>query len=229
MIDSHVRGIYKSRSGPYICGMITVGIVEDDHEVRDGIQEFCNSQPDLSCDLAEGSAEAFLGKLTPETIPDVILMDIALPGMSGIHATRLIKERFPDVDVLMLTVYIEPAKVLESLCAGASGYILKTTPFQQIRDSIKIVRAGGAPMSPPIAREVIEHFHSEHATLARSPMTAKEREVIIGLVDGLSYKMIAERLGVTIETVRSHIKNIYRKLHVHGKAEVIRKNLRGEV
>ena len=229
MIDSHVHGIYKVGCGTYFGGMVTVGIIEDDHEVCEGIREFCNAQPDLSCDLAEGSAEAFLRKLTPETVPDVILMDIALPGMSGVDATRLIKERFPDVDILMLTVYMDPGKVLESLCAGASGYILKTTPFQQIRESIKIVHAGGAPMSPPIARKVIEHFHGEHATSAGPPLTGKEREVITGLVDGLSYRMIADRLCVTIETVRSHIKNIYRKLQVHNKAEVIRRNLRGEI
>jgi DNA-binding NarL/FixJ family response regulator len=163
-------------------------------------------------------------------MPDVILMDIGLPGMSGISAIRLVRERYPDIDVIMLTVYHDPHKVFQSLCAGASGYLLKTTPFAMIREAIELVRNGGAAMSPQIARKVIDYFHPGVQNRGETcPLTAREREVVLALVEGLSYKLIAEQMNVSLDTVRSHIKSIYRKLHVHGKAEVIGRSLRGEI
>lgn len=113
--------------------------------------------------------------------------------------------------------------------AGASGYLLKATPFSQILESVREVHSGGAPMSPQIARKVIEYFQPKKPRTKGPPFTSKEMEVIIGLVEGLSYKMIGSRMGVSIETVRSHIKSIYKKMHVHGKAEVISKSLKGEI
>jgi DNA-binding NarL/FixJ family response regulator len=133
------------------------------------------------------------------------------------------------VDIIMLTVYMDPHKIFQSLYAGACGYLLKSTPFPQILESIRDVRAGGSPMSPQIARKVIEHFQPEKPQARNTPFTPKELEVIVGLVEGLSYKMIGDRMGVSLETVRSHIKSIYRKMHVHGKAEVISKSLKGEI
>lgn len=219
----------KSSAGIYSGKMITVGIVEDDAGVRESIRDYCNLQPDLCCDLAEESAEQFLARLTDEQVPDVVLMDIGLPGMSGIDAIRLLKERHPDVDVIMLTVYHDPQTIFQSLCAGASGYLLKTTPFLELQAAIRDVHAGGAPMSAQIARKVVDYFHPEAAVGSEQILTAREKEVIFGLVDGLSYKMIAGRLSVTVETVRSHIKSIYRKLQVHSKAEVISRSLKGEI
>lgn len=214
-----------SRPGP----RITVGIVEDDREVREAFRTYCNQQSDLRCTIAAESAEAFLTTLPATGRPDVVLMDIGLPGMSGIEAIRQVKRQFPNISVIMLTVYMDSQKVFDSLCAGASGYLLKTTPFNEIRLAISEVYGGGAPMSPQIARKVIEYFRRKEQDEAQGELTPKEREIVEGLVDGLSYKMIADRLEVTIETVRTHIKSIYQKLHIHSKAEAITKSLRGEI
>jgi DNA-binding NarL/FixJ family response regulator len=155
-------------------------------------------------------------------------MDIGLPGMSGIDGMKLIKQDYPDVDIVMLTVYNDADKIFQSLCAGATGYLLKNTPLEEIKEGIELLTRGGSPMSPQIARKVIDFFGSEKKKVA-SPLSEKEKEIVVGLVDGLSYKLIADRMSISLETVRFHIKNIYRKLHVHSKAEVISKSLKGEI
>ena len=209
--------------------MITVAIVEDDRDIRDVIQKYLDSQEGFICRTALDSVEEFLAVLEEEIPPDVILMDIGLPGMSGIDGIRLIKQMFPNIDIVMLTIYHDSQKIFNSLCAGASGYLLKNTPLPEIKNGIEMLTAGGAPMSPHIARKLIHHFNPDKKVKRKSPLTLKEREIVVGLVDGLSYKMIADRMNISVETVRFHIKNIYQKLHVHSKAEVITKSLRGEI
>ena len=209
--------------------MISVAIIEDDQEVRQAFCEYIASQDNFICKFADESVESFLNKLDPGNLPDIILMDISLPGMSGISGIKIIKERYPDIDIVMLTVHNDPHKIFQSLCAGASGYLLKTTPFKEITKSLTELYAGGSPMSPQIARKVIEHFHPDKKQQPKSPLTDKENEIVMDLVDGLSYKMIADNQNISIETVRSHIKHIYTKLHVHCKADVIRKSLQGEI
>lgn len=229
MSVSHQYGMYNDLPPVYIGTMISVGIVEDDRVVREAISEYCSRQSGMVCDLAEESAEAFLARLNDHPPPDVVLMDIGLPGLSGIHAIRLIKERHPQVNIIMLTVYMDSRKVFDSLCAGASGYLLKTTPFSEIKEAIEVVHAGGAPMSPQIARRVIERLQQKPKPAGEEILTPREREIVLGLVEGASYKMLAGRLNVTVETIRTHIKNIYSKLHIHSKAEVISKSLKGEI
>lgn len=209
--------------------MITVAIVEDDEVIREGITEYLDNQENLICTTAKPSVEHFLAVLNEETVPDVILMDIGLPGMSGISGMKLITEKYPSVSIIMFTVYNDSHKIFESLCAGASGYLLKNTSFPEIKQAIEIIHGGGSMMSPPIARKVMEHFHTGRKRQVVSPLTDKEKEIVQGLVDGLSYKMIAGSASISIETVRTHIKNIYKKLHVHCKADVIRKSLSGEI
>jgi DNA-binding NarL/FixJ family response regulator len=209
--------------------MISVGIVEDDSEVREAICSYLNDQENMQCKLAEESVEKFMRFLYPDKLPDVILMDIGLPGMSGISGIKLIKEKYPEIDILMLTVHNEPHKIFQSLCAGATGYLLKTTPLTGIKKFIEELSMGGAPMSPQIARRVIEYFQEGKEEKKESPLTDKEKEIVLDLVDGLSYKMIADKQSVSIDTVRTHIKHIYYKLHVHCKADVIRKSLQGEI
>ena len=209
--------------------MINVGIVEDDNEIREAMCNYLNEQENIRCNLAEESVEKFMRFLFPEKLPNVILMDIGLPGMSGISGIKLIKEKFPEIDILMLTVHNDPQKIFQSLCAGATGYLLKTTPLTEIKKFVEELAEGGAPMSPQIARRVIEFFQNDKEERQSSPLTDKEKEIVLDLVDGLSYKMIADKQNITIETVRTHIKHIYNKLHVHCKADVIRKSLQGEI
>jgi len=209
--------------------MISVAIVEDDDVIREGVREYLDSQENMICTAAKSSVERFLAVLNEETRPDVILMDIGLPGMSGISGMKLITEKYPGISIIMFTVYNDSHRIFESLCAGASGYFLKNTSFPEMKQAIEIIYSGGSMMSPPIARKVMEHFHAGRKRLVTSPLTDKEKEIVQGLVDGLSYKMIAGSASISIETVRTHIKNIYKKLHVHCKADVIRKSLSGEI
>jgi len=194
--------------------MINVAIVEDDSFIRESLQEFIDTQQEMSCCVAKGSVESFLNWLQKDNLPDVILMDIGLPGMSGISGIKLVKEQYPNVNILMLTVYNDSHKIFQSLCAGASGYLLKNTPFNEIRQAIEIVQEGGSSMSPQIARKVVDYFRTGNRGDKNSSLTVKEKQIVMSLVDGLSYKMIADKENITLDTVRSHIKNIYRKLHV---------------
>lgn len=209
--------------------MIFVGIVEDDQEIRNGIVSFLSKQPGFVCDLAVGSVEELLASLSSENSPQVLIMDLGLPGMSGVEGISFVKSRYPEMDIVVFSVYNDPKKIFDSLCAGATGYLLKNTPFSELKEGIELLAKGGSPMSPQIARKVIDFFQPAKKIEKVSPLSDKEKEIVVGLVDGLSYKLIADRLSISIETVRFHIKNIYRKLHVHGKAEVITKSLRGEI
>ncbi len=209
--------------------MINVAIIEDDKEIRNAFCEYISDQENFICKYAVESVENFIRQIDSEKLPDIILMDIGLPGMSGISGIKLIKERYPEISIMMLTVHNDPAKIFQSLCAGATGYLLKTTPFKEIKKSLIDLYNGGAPMSPQIARRVVEYFRTSKNPNINSDLTNKEKEIVLNLVDGLSYKMIADKHNISIETVRSHIKNIYSKLHVHCKADVIRKSLQGEI
>src|SRR5699024_10485509 len=206
------------------------GIVEDNKKIRDLIQRYLDMQDELSCPLAVDSVEKMTDYLEEQEAPDVILMDIKLPGMSGIEGMGLIKEKYPDIDIMMLTVYHDSHKIFKALRAGASGYLLKHTSLPEIKESILTLIDGGAPMSPQIARKVITHFQTNtKAKSSDSNLTSREDDIVTGLVDGLSYKMIADRYDISIDTVRTHIRNIYKKLHVNSKAEVIAKSLKGEI
>ncbi len=209
--------------------MISAGIIEDDDQIRKSIQDYLNCQAGFRCDWSFNSIESFLIHLREDNQPQVLIMDLGLPGMSGIDGMKLIKQQHPQIDLVVFSVYNDPQKIFDSLCAGATGYLLKTTPLDEIKSGLELLVNGGSPMSPQIARKVIEFFSPRGKREAPSPLSAKEREIVVGLVDGLSYKLIADRLRISIETVRFHIKSIYRKLHVHGKAEVIAKSLRGEI
>jgi len=212
--------------------MITLGIIEDDKDIRTGLQKYLSHQSNLLCDVAAGSVEEFLEKTRDTELPDVILSDIGLPGMSGIDGIRLLKEKDPEVDIIMVTVYNDWQKIFDSLKAGASGYLVKNTPLTEIKKAIETVHNGGSVMSPEIARKVMEFFNpspSQQEKAGDAVLTPKEKQIVIGLVDGLSYKLLADRMDVSIDTIRFHIKNIYKKLHVNSKTEVISKSLRGEI
>lgn len=209
-----------------------IAIVEDNVKIRDLIQQYLNMQADMNCGFAASSVEALLSHLKEGFRPQIVLMDIDLEGMSGIDGMKLVKSQYPDVEIIMLTVYHDSHKIFNSLRAGASGYLLKHTSLPEIREAIDVVLSGGSPMSPQIARKVITFFNSPEEGAEEKPesgLTLREQEIVVGLVDGLSYKMIADRMDISIDTVRAHIRNIYKKLHVNSKAEVIAKSLRGEI
>jgi len=209
--------------------MIKVGIVEDNVKIRNLIQRYLDMQDGISCSVAVDSVEEMLDYLKEQELPDILLMDIQLPGMSGIEGIGIIKQDYPEIDIIMLTVYHDSHKIFDSLKAGASGYLLKHTSLPEIKDAVEDLAKGGAPMSPQIARKVIQYFNTNQAKKTESNLTAREQDIVNGLVDGLSYKMIADRYDISIDTVRAHIRNIYKKLHVNSKAEVIAKSLRGEI
>jgi DNA-binding NarL/FixJ family response regulator len=207
--------------------MIRIAIIEDDTLVRNNLVAFFSQQEDFICSIEAGSVEQFFEQANHIEHLDIILSDIGLPGMNGIDAIPLLKKKFMSASIVMLSVYADNDHIFKALCAGAVGYLQKDTPLEGVQDSLKVILKGGSVMSPAIARKVIEYFAPRRTY--NDPLTAKERQVITAMVDGLSYKMIGERLGITLETVRQHIKNIYRKLHVNSKAEVISRSIRGEL
>lgn len=191
--------------------MAVIGIVEDNIKIRDLIQRYLDMQKDMECPVAVDSVEEMVEHLEKYTKPDVILMDIQLPGMSGIKGMELIKSKYPEIEIIMLTVYHDSHKIFDSLKAGASGYLLKHTSLPEIKESIENLLKGGAPMSPQIARKVISHFNEEAPKKNEDSMlTNREQDIVNGLVDGLSYKLIADRYDISIDTVRAHIRNIYK-------------------
>ncbi len=209
--------------------MITVAIVEDIKDIREPLKEFLSEQEEFLCQTAEESVEAFFDNYNKELPPDVILLDIGLPGISGLAAISLIKEQLPDSEIIMLTVHEEHDKIFSALKAGASGYLIKSTPLLKIKEAIMDVNKGGAPMSPPIARKVIKFFDVEEVNNKESLLTKKEEKIVHYIVDGLNYKMIAANLNVTIDAIKYHLKNIYKKLQINSKGELIAKSIRGEI
>ena len=209
--------------------MVTVGIIEDDEQIREAIRDYLNRNESFACEKVASSVEDFLKLLAVDSSPDVVLCDIGLPGMSGIVGIGFLKERHPEMNIVMLTVHDDPEKIFQALCAGATGYLLKNTPFRQIKEGIETAFSGGAPMSPEIAAKVVSFFRENRPKQPSSTLTDKEKEVVAGLVDGLSYKLIAGRMGISVQTVQVHIKSIYRKLQAHSKGEVIAKSLKGEI
>jgi DNA-binding NarL/FixJ family response regulator len=201
---------------------IRVSIVEDLAEVREGLVDLVQSDGELSMVSSFKDAESAAQKL-PELKADIVVMDINLPGMSGIDCIRSIKEKCPGTQFLMFTVYENDDKVLEALQAGATGYLLKRTKPEQILDSIKELNQGGSPMSSNIARKLLNIFLHEKKATKKEVLSDRENEVLQLLADGLLYKEIANRLYIGHGTVRQHLHNIYEKLHVHNRTEAVNK------
>jgi len=201
--------------------MITVAIVEDDKYIRSSIAEFLQMQPDFKLLGEFGSVEAFIATGPG---PDVLLLDIELPGISGLEGAFRIKEEHPDTNILMLTVYEDRERIFKALQAGATGYLLKNTPLIKIRTAIIEATEGGAPMSPLVAKKVIAYFSGKPAPVEESNhehLTVREHEVSLLLINGDTYKQIAWRLNISPDTVRQHIKNIYRKLQINSRVQLI--------
>lgn len=210
--------------------MITVSIVDDEAKLRQSIATFVNGAPGYKCVGSYGSAEAALERL-PTDNPDVVLMDINMGGMNGIECVEKLKERSPELQILMLTVYEDTEKIFRALAAGANGYLLKRSSPTKLLAAIREVLAGGSPMTSSIARKVVASFQKQKATgegtgEKSGQLSPREQAVLDGLARGWTYKQIAGELDISIDTIRTYIRRIYEKLHVQSRTEAVAKYLR---
>ena len=206
--------------------MLDVAIVEDDRTTREALATLIGGAPGFRCAGLYRSVEEALDSSGGAGV-DVVLLDVALPGVPGSEGVRPLRAHWPSAEILMLTVFPDEANVFESICNGAVGYLLKKTPAQRLLAAVREAAAGGAPMSPEIARRVVTLFRRTPRPVEdRSLLTAHERQVLQLLADGHSYLGIGEQMRISVNTVRSHIRTVYEKLHVHSRSEAVGQALR---
>jgi DNA-binding NarL/FixJ family response regulator len=206
---------------------IKVAIVDDDEGIRSGLASLIRRAPALKLAGDYADAESALKEI-PRRPADVVLMDINLPGMNGVECVRQLKAALPASQFLMLTVYEDSDSLFNSLKAGASGYLLKRTASARLLEAIRDVHSGGSPMTPQLARRVVQFFSKpSQGELEAARLTAGEKEFLDQLSKGYAYKEIADRMGIAIDTVRSYVRTVYEKLHVHSRTEAVVKYLRG--
>lgn len=204
---------------------ITVAIVEDERDIRECLSVLVNGTPGYACTGSYRTMEEALEKI-PHRLPDVVLSDIGLPGMSGIEGVKILKQRYPQLLVLMLTVYDDDERIFDAMCAGACGYLLKKTPPARLLDSLTEAVQGGAPMSPEVARRVIALFRDiRPPDRADYQLTPHETRLLKLFVEGHNYKTAAAELRVSVNTINFHVRSIYEKLQVHSRSEAVAKAL----
>ena len=210
--------------------MIRVVIFEDNQSLRNGLFQLINGSDGFNCVDTFSNCDHLIERIE-KTKPNVVLMDIEMPGISGIEGVRIIKEKFPGIKILMETIFDDDDKIFQSICAGAEGYILKHTSPVEILESIKEIHEGGSPMTPSIANRVLKMVKEKESKSRKTDfdLTQREKEILTCLVEGLSYKMTADTCAVSIDTVNTHIKNIYKKLQVHSKSEAVVKAIKGKI
>ncbi|HET9304819.1 MAG TPA: response regulator transcription factor [Candidatus Sulfotelmatobacter sp.] len=209
--------------------LIKVAIIEDKKEIREGLRTLIHGTPAHRCTGAFRSMEEALDRIGQE-VPTVILVDIGLPGMSGIEGIPLLREHCPEARILVLTVYDDDDRIFAALCAGACGYLLKNTPPARLLDSLKEAVQGGGPMSPEVAHRVIELFRDFRTPAAPShDLTPHELRLLKLLAEGHNYKTAAREFNVSVNTISFHMKHVYEKLHVHSKSEAVAKALRSGI
>lgn len=208
--------------------IIHVAILDDDQEFSEILSALLNKSDEFLCVATYPNCNEAL-KNIEDDLPDILLLDIEMPGKSGIESLKEIKVVFPTVEVMMLTVYSDSEKVFESLRGGAVGYLLKKSPTEKILEAIREAHAGGAPFSGEVARKVLQYFQSQSHQTNPSVLSDREKEVLEALIEGHSTKTIAEKLFVSAHTVRFHLHNIYVKLHVNSRAEAVAKVLKNRL
>jgi len=207
---------------------MNIAIIEDHKVIREGLELYFKSNSKFSCDIVVDSVEEFLKCINQSPNLDVILLDINLPGMNGIEGIHHIRHQYPNVSIIMLTIYKDEKHVFDALKAGADGYLLKNTPLKTIKKGLLQILKEGAPISPTVAKKVINYFNPQ---LSRKrdgfeELTTREIEVLQEMSDGLATKNIADKLFISIDTVRYHTKNIYTKLQVNSKLDALKKYLK---
>lgn len=206
--------------------VIKTAVVEDIREIRDGLATLINFTEGFRCTGSYPSMEEALARL-PGNLPDVLLSDIGLPGMNGIEGIRILKERYPQMQILMLTVYDDDDRIFDALCAGASGYLLKRTPPAKLLENIREAMSGGSPVSPEVATRVIRFFREFHNPDREDyALTPHETRLLKLLTEGYNYQTAAEKLGVSYNTIKFHVRHIFDKLQVHSKSEAVLKAMR---
>ena len=205
---------------------LPLAIIEDQTPIREMLHQYLGTQPEFECVLVTGSMEDFFRQLPAlGTLPALVLSDIGLPGRTGIEGLPLILAQLPDAQVLMLSVYTDAPRVFEAICAGAMGYLVKNTPLPVIKAHLLEVAAGGSPMSPAVARHMLQAFRRQPpvavAASEAARLTPREQEVVTAVEEGLSYKLIADAFGITHDTVNNHLRAVYRKLHINSKGELL--------
>ena len=209
--------------------MIQVGIIEDQREIREGLKELVDGAEGFRCSAVFGSMEEVLPRIGAD-LPDVVLVDIGLPGKSGIEGIRLLKDLYPKLVLVVLTVFDDDRRIFEAICAGASGYLLKKTPAPRLIQAIRDAAVGGSPMSPEVAARVIALFRQTRSAAPEDhDLSPHEIRVLKLLVDGHNYKTAAVELSVSVNTISFHMRRIYDKLHVHTKSEAVAKALRKQI
>jgi DNA-binding NarL/FixJ family response regulator len=210
--------------------MTRIAVFEDNKHLRTTLQVLLESAEGFTCTGVYANCDGML-ELLEENPCDIVLMDIEMPGLNGIEATKLLRQHFPDVHVLIQTAFFDDSYIFNAICAGASGYILKTTSPSGYLEALREVENGGSPMTPGIARRMLELFrvNLQPAVTTDYQLTAREKEILQMLVNGKSYKMIAAESKIATDTVKSHIRNIYAKLHVNSGTEAVSKAIRDRI
>ena len=206
--------------------VIKTAVIEDMRDIRDGLTTLINFTDGFRCTGSYPSMEEAFARL-PGNVPDVLLSDIGLPGMNGIEGIRILKERYPQMQILMLTVYDDDDRIFDALCAGASGYLLKRTPPAKLLENIREAMSGGSPVSPEVASRVIRFFREFHNPDREDyALTPHETRLLKLLTEGYNYQTAAEKLGVSYNTIKFHVRHIFDKLQVHSKSEAVVKAMR---
>lgn len=207
-----------------------VSLIEDNKVIRENVSKFIAFHEEFELLMIHGSVESFLREFeaNPQKVTDILLLDIGLPGISGLDALPILIEKLPLLNVIILSNYEEEDIILKALCSGACSYVSKKASLSEIVDAIRIVVNGGSYMSPTIAREIINHLMGGRVSKA-TILSDRQKEILQKLVDGKSYQVISEELFISIETVRSHIKKMYKVLHVNNKTEAITKYMKGHI
>ena len=207
---------------------LSLAIVEDDMCVLNSLKSYFIQQPEIRHVLDADSVEDLLDQLDEALVPQVLLLDIGLPGMSGTEALPLLKDKYPGMEIIMLTAYEDVEHIYQALCCGATGYMAKFTPLAQLKAAVLEVANGGAPMSRAVSRKVLSHFRPTPTTHT-DLLTPRERQVLQGIVDGLSDKEISTRLDLSTLTIRTHVKHVYRKMQVNSRIQLLSQHMRGLV